>query len=158
MDGSVTTAIQTRNGSDVTELRDVAVDHNAAGTIYFAHSHGIRVTRDNGVSWQEIGGTLHRKFVEGNATLSGVTMPLLRTHPDYRAAHQEMLAQLIALVRQGQDAGELNPDLPAELAVRPFISVMRDSEYEQLLRSGAIAPEVLVTALATQLLNSLRKP
>lgn len=51
-------------GSDVTELRDVAVDRNTPGTIYFAHSHGIRVTHDRGVTWQEIGGTLHRKYAE----------------------------------------------------------------------------------------------
>jgi photosystem II stability/assembly factor-like uncharacterized protein len=49
-------------GSDVTELRDVAVDTD--GTIYFAHSNGIRTSRDGGATWQEIGATLHRKFTE----------------------------------------------------------------------------------------------
>ncbi len=49
-------------GSDVTELRDVSVGPDDA--IYFAHSHGIRVSRDHGESWQEIGATLHRKFTE----------------------------------------------------------------------------------------------
>src|SRR5258708_13667428 len=33
-------------GSDVTELRDVAVDQNAPGPIYFGHSAGIAVTHD----------------------------------------------------------------------------------------------------------------
>ncbi len=51
-------------GSDVTELRDVAVDRNAPGTLYFAHSHGIRVSHDRGATWQEIGGGLHRKYTE----------------------------------------------------------------------------------------------
>ncbi len=51
-------------GSDVTELRDVAVDRKQPGTIYFGYSHGIRVTHDGGATWQEIGGTLHRKFTE----------------------------------------------------------------------------------------------
>ena len=51
-------------GSDVTELRDVAVDRNAPGTLYFAYSHGIRVSRDRGATWQEIGGGLHRKYTE----------------------------------------------------------------------------------------------
>ena len=51
-------------GSDVTELRDVAVDRNAPGTLYFAHSHGIRVSRDGGATWQEIGAGLHRKYTE----------------------------------------------------------------------------------------------
>lgn len=49
-------------GGDVTELRDVSVGGD--GTIYFAHSHGIRASHDRGVTWEEIGGTLHRKFTE----------------------------------------------------------------------------------------------
>jgi photosystem II stability/assembly factor-like uncharacterized protein len=49
-------------GSDVTELRDVAVASD--GTIYFAHSHGIRMSRDRGATWEEVGATLHRKFTE----------------------------------------------------------------------------------------------
>ena len=49
-------------GGDVTELRDVSVDRD--GTIYFAHCHGIRMSRDRGATWEEIGATLHRKFTE----------------------------------------------------------------------------------------------
>ena len=49
-------------GSDVTELRDVTVDQ--AGAIYFAHSHGIRMSPDGGATWHEISGGLHRKFTE----------------------------------------------------------------------------------------------
>jgi photosystem II stability/assembly factor-like uncharacterized protein len=51
-------------GSDITELRDVSLDRNAPGTIYFGYSHGIRVSHDRGVTWQEIGANLHRKYVE----------------------------------------------------------------------------------------------
>jgi photosystem II stability/assembly factor-like uncharacterized protein len=51
-------------GSDVTELRDVTVDRNAPGTIYFAHSRGIRVTHDRGATWSELSAGLHRKFTE----------------------------------------------------------------------------------------------
>jgi photosystem II stability/assembly factor-like uncharacterized protein len=51
-------------GSDVTELRDVTVDRNAEGTIYFAHTAGIRVSRDGGATWQELAGRLRRKYVE----------------------------------------------------------------------------------------------
>jgi photosystem II stability/assembly factor-like uncharacterized protein len=49
-------------GGDVTELRDVSVGRD--GSIYFAHSHGIRMSRDRGATWEEIGATLHRKFTE----------------------------------------------------------------------------------------------
>jgi photosystem II stability/assembly factor-like uncharacterized protein len=49
-------------GSDVTELMDVAVDRNAAGTIYFTHSAGIRVTHDGGATWSDASAGLHRKY------------------------------------------------------------------------------------------------
>jgi photosystem II stability/assembly factor-like uncharacterized protein len=49
---------------DVTELRDVAVDRNAPGTIYFAHTAGIRVTHDSGSTWRELAGGLRRHFTE----------------------------------------------------------------------------------------------
>jgi hypothetical protein len=41
-------------GHDVTELRDVAVDPKTPGTIYFAHTAGIRATRDGGATWSEL--------------------------------------------------------------------------------------------------------
>lgn len=50
-------------GSDVTELRDVAVD-DKNGAIYFAHSAGIRSSSDAGVTWRELSGGLHRKYAE----------------------------------------------------------------------------------------------
>jgi photosystem II stability/assembly factor-like uncharacterized protein len=51
-------------GSDVTELRDVAVDRNASGTIYFAHVAGIRVSKDRGATWRDASGNLRRKYTE----------------------------------------------------------------------------------------------
>ena len=51
-------------GSDVTELRDVAVDRKNAGTMYFAHTAGIRVTRDGGATWEELAGGRRRKYTE----------------------------------------------------------------------------------------------
>jgi hypothetical protein len=49
---------------DVTELRDLAVDRNAPGTIYFAHTAGIRVSRDGGVTWHSADRGIRRKYTE----------------------------------------------------------------------------------------------
>jgi photosystem II stability/assembly factor-like uncharacterized protein len=49
-------------GSDATELLDVSVDRHTPGAIYFSHTAGIRVTRDRGVTWQDAGAGLHRKY------------------------------------------------------------------------------------------------
>jgi len=49
-------------GSDVTELRDVAVDRNDAGAIYFSHTVGIQVSHDSGATWRDAASGLHRKY------------------------------------------------------------------------------------------------
>lgn len=49
-------------GEDVTELRDVNIDPQ--GTIYFGYSAGIRMSKDRGATWQEIGSGLRRKYTE----------------------------------------------------------------------------------------------
>jgi hypothetical protein len=51
-------------GSDVTELRDVAVDQADSKTIYFAYSHGVRATHDGGQTWQELATGLRRRYTE----------------------------------------------------------------------------------------------
>ncbi len=49
-------------GGDVTEMRDVTV--GADGAIYYGYVAGIRVSRDQGRTWREIGGGLPRKYTE----------------------------------------------------------------------------------------------
>jgi photosystem II stability/assembly factor-like uncharacterized protein len=51
-------------GYEVTELRDLTVDRNAPGTIYFAYAAGIRVSRDAGATWQDADSGLRRKYTE----------------------------------------------------------------------------------------------
>ena len=59
-------------GEDVTELRDVAVDRAAPDTFYFAHTRGVRVTRDGGKTWTELGAALKRKYTEAIRADRGV--------------------------------------------------------------------------------------
>ena len=64
-------------GSDITELRDLWLDGGTPGTIYIAHTAGIRLSRDAGRTWREIGGGLHRKYTEairGDARNGGVVL------------------------------------------------------------------------------------
>jgi photosystem II stability/assembly factor-like uncharacterized protein len=51
-------------GSDVTELRDVAVDPNQPGSIYFSHTTGIAGTHDAGKTWYDASGNLRRRYSE----------------------------------------------------------------------------------------------
>ena len=58
------TAWKILTGWEVTELQDLAVDRNAPGTIYFAHTAGIQVTRDGGASWAEASSGIARKYTQ----------------------------------------------------------------------------------------------
>ena len=51
-------------GSDVTELRDVAVDPNRPGSIYFSHTTGIAATHDGGQTWHDATGNIKRRYSE----------------------------------------------------------------------------------------------
>lgn len=48
--------------SDVTELLDVAVDRNAPGAVYFAHTAGIQASHDGGATWHDASAGLRRKY------------------------------------------------------------------------------------------------
>jgi hypothetical protein len=61
-DGGRTWKILT--GPEVTELRDLAVDRSGGGAIYFAHTAGIRVSRDHGATWSNADNGIPRKYTE----------------------------------------------------------------------------------------------
>jgi hypothetical protein len=48
-------------GSDITELRDIAV---SGRELVFAHSAGVRLSTDGGRTWRELAGGLRRKYTE----------------------------------------------------------------------------------------------
>lgn len=70
---------------DVTELRDVAVHPASASTYYFAHTHGVRMTRDGGKTWTEMAASRKRRFTEAirvtreGAVIAGTEDGLYRT-------------------------------------------------------------------------------
>lgn len=51
-------------GYEVTELRDVSVDPNSPGTIYFAHTAGVGVTRDGGRTFENLAPMPRRRYAE----------------------------------------------------------------------------------------------
>jgi hypothetical protein len=77
-------------GSDVTELMDVAVDRNRAGTIYIAHTAGIAVTHDGGAAWHDTSAGLRRKYTaalrvdsrRAGVLIAGTEQGLFRSEDD----------------------------------------------------------------------------
>ncbi len=68
-------------GSDITEVRNVVA---GPGFLAYGYSHGIRVSRDGGKTWQELASSLRRKYtgaLYGNADslIAGTEEGLWRT-------------------------------------------------------------------------------
>lgn len=51
-------------GSDVTELRDVALDAHRPNAIYFTHTRGIAASLDGGATWRDATGDLKHRYAE----------------------------------------------------------------------------------------------
>lgn len=51
-------------GWEVTELRDVTADRFLAGTVYFAHTAGIRKSSDGGETWVDADAGIDQKYCE----------------------------------------------------------------------------------------------
>jgi len=51
-------------GWEATELRDVSVDPNAPGTVYFSHTAGIRKSEDGGATWKAADSGITAKYCE----------------------------------------------------------------------------------------------
>jgi AcrR family transcriptional regulator len=83
-------------------------------------------------------------------------LPLIKSHPAYRAEFERVVAVLSAMVEEGKNGGVIATGLSTRLTVQMFFSVMRDNEYSDLIASGQCSPETLIETLVTVLINGLR--
>lgn len=98
------------------------------------------------------------KFVERKIAFGGAPVAVIRANPEYQAAFQQMMTALRAIFDAGQAQGEIRPELEARTALQAFVSVLRDAEYEELLRGGTVSSEALVETLVALLIGGLAAP
>lgn len=98
------------------------------------------------------------KFVERQIAFGGAPVAVIRTNPEYRAAFQEMIDSLSAIFEAGQAAGEIAPTLDTRTALQTFVSVLRDTEYDELIRRETVPADTLVETLTTILIHGLTSP
>jgi AcrR family transcriptional regulator len=102
---------------------------------------------------------LNGKFVERSTYLGTgreTVGPTLRARPDYQAEYARMVAFLTGLVDEGKAQGAIKPELVTRIAVQSMFSLMRDYEYDDLVRRGeCTAPQMIETLIAI-LLDGLR--
>jgi AcrR family transcriptional regulator len=83
-------------------------------------------------------------------------LPLIKAHPDYRAEFEKVVAVLSEMVEAGKREGTISKRLDTRIAVQTLFSVIRDSEYRDLIDSGQSSPETVIETLAAVLINGLR--
>jgi AcrR family transcriptional regulator len=94
---------------------------------------------------------VHRRVGLGAAR--DALIPILRAHPEYRAAYKQLASDLIAMFTAGQDEGDIRRDLTPRIAVQMAFSLLRDVDYCEFIESQEYRPEVVVETLLTVLLN-----
>jgi AcrR family transcriptional regulator len=97
------------------------------------------------------------KFVERKIAFGGAPVAVIRTNLEYRAAFQEMMEELSVILEAGKAQGEVAPELDTRTALQTFASVLRDTEYDELIRNKTVAADALVETLTVILINGLRR-
>lgn len=101
---------------------------------------------------------LRSKFIERRmVSFGGAPVAVIRTNPAYQAAFRQMMDNLGEIVEAGKACGEIAVDLDTRTALQAFVSVVRDPDYDDLLRSGAVTSDTLVETLVTVLIHGLRR-
>jgi TetR/AcrR family transcriptional regulator, fatty acid metabolism regulator protein len=98
---------------------------------------------------------LRSKFIERRLAFGGVTVSVIRTNPEYKKAFQEMIDTLSAIVEAGKASGEINPELNTRVALQAFVSIVRDTEYDDLIRNQVVPAEELVETLTIMLIQGI---
>ena len=98
------------------------------------------------------------KFVERHIAFGGAPVAVIRANPEYQAVFQEMMQQLTEILEAGKACGEISLSLDTRTALQAFVSILRDTEYDELVRSKAVAADALVETLTVILINGLASP
>ena len=97
------------------------------------------------------------KFIQCSVPYGNAPTAVFRNHPEYLDLFTELVDRQRTLIEEGQRVGEINPDLNARAVVQAFLSVLRDPESVELVRSGQVPGEALVQTLLTLLIKPLRR-
>ena len=82
--------------------------------------------------------------------------PLIRAHPDYQSEYARMMARMCAIIDAAKADGTVRTGLDTRATAQVAISLMRDTEYDDLIRCGACQSAAVVNTLATILLAGIR--
>jgi len=115
------------------------------------------IERLEGVVWRILENR-YAKHRLADVNPAGMMPPnLLKEHPLYQEAQQHLETLMSALVDEAKAQGDIQPHFPTPIIVQMFFSYLRDINYETLIRTGAVSPEILTETLMEMVFNGLRK-
>jgi AcrR family transcriptional regulator len=90
----------------------------------------------------------------GPATRMALT-PILRANPDYQAELELVVGAVSDVIEQAKEEGTFRRRLPTRVAVQMMFSVLRDGDFETLVKSGTISYPALADAIVAILMNGM---
>lgn len=92
------------------------------------------------------------RFSPTSAAFARVRLALmpLKARPEYRQAFDRRSAAMVKIVAEAQNAGDVDPSIPATLIVQMLLALACEPGYEDLIESGeATAAELMENITAT---------
>ena len=82
--------------------------------------------------------------------------PLIRAHTDYQAEYARMMTRLCAIIDAAKGDSTVKPSIDTRTTAQVAISMMRDTEYDDLIRRGECKAATVVDTLVTILLVGIQ--
>jgi AcrR family transcriptional regulator len=83
--------------------------------------------------------------------------PQIRMHPEYQKHSAEMVAEIMAIIEEGQHNGMFDPICHPRIVAQTMFSFVRDSEMDELITSGTVSAEAAVETLTEIILRGIEK-
>ena len=83
-------------------------------------------------------------------------VPVIRANPEYRRLFDEMTSVIQKIVEAAQSEGVIDSRLNSRLVTQLMFSLVRDSDYEELITTGVCSPQETADTLTTLILRGVR--
>lgn len=107
-----------------------------------------------------VGWVVSQRFCRDSVLFGGVKagfFPALRTHPEYRTARGQFVEMLMDIVHGAQEDGAISRSVSARTVVQMVFSLVRDTEYDELIASGECTAEEVRDTMVKIYFNGLGK-
>ena len=94
-------------------------------------------------------------FLHGNSKVA--LTPIVRPYPEYQNARRQMIGTLDEIVDAAKAEGAIAKNLTNRVLIQMLFSMVRDSEYDELIKNGDCTEDEVHETLIAIFLNGLNK-